>query len=153
MIITQKRYLFGDDFTLSRLAIDGIGSISCPYILEDAVREIPGLPVEQWKVPRETAIPVGRYRVEINISKRFGKRMMQLLDVPGYSGIRVHAGNTSHDTEGCLITGRERDEKHGEVSGSRVARDVLFSRIENALMVGEPVWWIVSGLPEGVKNA
>lgn len=149
MVITQKRYLFGGDFTLSRLAIDGIGFTSCPYILEDKVRESPGIPVEQWKVPRETAIPVGRYKVVIDLSQRFGKRMLHLLDVPGFEGIRVHAGNTSHDTEGCLITGKERDEAHGEVSGSRVALAPLFNRIEHVLQHGEPVWWIV----EGLKNA
>ena len=149
MIITQKRYLFGDDFTLSRLAIDGIPFTPCGYILEDKVREIVGMPVAKWKIPRETAIPAGKYSVVIDLSQRFGKRMLHLLDVPGFEGIRVHSGNTSHDTEGCLITGKERDEKNGEVSGSRVALAPLFNRIENSLQHGVPVWWIV----EGKKNA
>lgn len=147
MIITTKRYVFGDDFTLSHLAIDGIGFTPCPYILEDKVREVSGMPVEKWKIPRETAIPVGRYAVTIDMSQRFGKRMLHLLDVPGFEGIRVHAGNTSHDTEGCLITGKERDEKHGEVSASRQALSLLFPRIESALQHGEPVFWVVEGLP------
>ena len=148
MIITSKRYLFGDNFTLSHLAIDGIRFAPGPYILEDKVREVAGgMPVATWKIPKETAIPVGRYRVEINMSARFVKRMIQLMDVPGYSGIRVHAGNTSHDTDGCMVTGKERDEKHGEVSGSRQALALLFPRVDSALQHGEPVWWVVEGLP------
>lgn len=147
MLITQKRYLFGDDFTLSNLYVDGALVYSCPYILEDTVREVLEKPVSDWKVPSETAIPVGKYKVVIDMSQRFGKRMMHLLDVPGFEGIRVHAGNTSHDTEGCLITGKERDEKHGEVSGSRIACAALFDKVEKTLSKGEEVWWVVSGLP------
>lgn len=142
MIITQKRYLLGDDFTLSRLEIDGIAFPPCKYILEDKVREVAGIPVEKWKIPRETAIPTGRYKVVIDMSQRFGKRMLHLLDVPGFEGIRVHAGNTSHDTEGCLIVGKERDEKNGEVSGSRLALAPLFTKIEAALQ-RDAVWWII----------
>jgi len=143
MEIIQRRYLLGEDFTLSRISINGEWPVSCPYILEDKVREVKGMPVEKWKIPRETAIPAGRYKVIIDMSQRFGKRMLHVLDVPGYSGIRIHAGNTSHDTEGCLITGKERDEKHGEVSGSRISCQYLFDRIEKALAKGETVWWTI----------
>lgn len=147
MVITQKRYLFGEDFTLSRVFSGDAQLKICPYILEDRVREVADRDVAEWKIPCETAIPVGKYRVMIDMSQRFGRRMMHLLDVPGFSGVRVHAGNTSHDTEGCLITGKERDERHGEVSGSRIARDALFEMVDKALSRGESVWWVVEGLP------
>ena len=143
MKIVQKRYLLGDDFTLSKLYIDGIWVAGCPYILEDKVREIIGKPVNKWKVKSETAIPIGTYHVEKTFSQRFGKMMYQLLDVPGFEGIRIHAGNTSHDTEGCLICGRERDEKNGEVSGSRVARDTLYAKMDSAIARGEKITWTV----------
>lgn len=146
MIIKSKRYLFGDDFTLSRIYIDDSFYPAFPYILEDKVREVEGMPVSQWKIPKETAIPVGKYKVVIDMSQRFGKRMMHLLDVPGFSGIRVHSGNTSHDTEGCLLVGKERDEKHGEVSGSRIAWQALFDKVDKALGNDEEVFWIVEGL-------
>jgi len=146
MNILQKRYLFGADFTISRLLIDNKQFQSCPYILEDKVREIQGKDVREWKVKNETAIPVGTYRVEKTFSQRFGKMMYQLIDVVGFEGIRIHSGNTSHDTEGCLITGRERDEKHGEVSGSRVARDALEAMLDKAVARGEKIYWTVEGL-------
>ena len=140
MIITSKRYKFGDDFTLSRVAIDGLAFDGCPYFLEDKVREVPDHTVAEWKIPSETAIPAGRYKVVIDMSKRFGKRMIHILNVEGFGGVRIHAGNTSHDTEGCLIAGKERDEKNGEVSGSRIASDALFKKVDAALLRGEPVW-------------
>lgn len=151
MIIEQKRYLFGDDFTLSHLFVDGAPFRQCGYILEDVVREILGKTVKDWKVKSETAIPVGKYKLIIDMSPRFGKRMMHVLDVPGFEGIRVHAGNTSHDTEGCLLAGKERDERHGEVSGSRIACAALFDKVEKTLNRGEEVWWVVEGLPKKEK--
>jgi Family of unknown function (DUF5675) len=144
--IVQKRYLFGKDFTLSRLYMGGMLFPGCQYILEDKVREITGKPVTEWKIKAETAIPAGRYKVVIDMSTRFKKQMLHLLDVPGYEGIRIHSGNTSHDTEGCLITGRERDEKNGEVSGSRVALASLYPRIEAAIASGESVYWTVGNM-------
>ena len=147
MIITSKRYKFGEDFTLSRLAIDGVQFDSCGYVLEDKVREQVGMAVAKWKIPAETAIPVGRYAVKKTMSNRFGKLMWQLMDVPGFEGIRVHSGNSSHDTEGCLIVGKERDEKNGEVSGSRIGIAALTLRMDSAWEHGEPIFWVVSGLP------
>ena len=75
--------------------------------LEDVVREFPGVPVEQWKIKGETAIPAGTYDVRLTFSNRFQKVLPQLMNVPGFEGIRIHAGNTSADTEGCLLVGRE----------------------------------------------
>ncbi|OGT02846.1 MAG: hypothetical protein A2143_05805 [Gallionellales bacterium RBG_16_57_15] len=148
MQILSSRFVFGDDFTLSRLFIDGAPFAGCPYILEDKVREVPGYDVDLWKIDGETAIPVGRYRVVIDMSTRFKKMMLHLLDVKGFAGIRVHSGNTSHDTEGCLITGSTCSEAEGEVYGSRKARDALFAAVDAALGRGEEVWWEVSGFPK-----
>jgi hypothetical protein len=146
MKVLQKRYCFGEDFTISRLEVDNKTLKVCPYILEDAVREIPNKLVRTWKVKNETAIPVGTYLVEKTFSQRFGKFMYQLMNVDGFEGVRIHSGNTSHDTEGCLITGKERDEKHGEVSGSRVARDALERVLDAAVARGENIFWTVEGV-------
>ena len=148
MEILQKRYLFGEDFTLSKLYINGEWFKGCPYILEDTVREIKGLSVEKWKVKCETAIPVGRYEVKKTWSGRWSKLMWEITGINGFVGVRPHAGNTSYDTEGCPLTGKERDEKHGEVSGSRIARDALYAKMEQAESFGEKIYWAVEGLPK-----
>jgi len=147
MNIYQKRYKFGDDFTLSKLAIDGTPFDACGYVLEDKVREIAGIPVEKWKIKGETAIPLGRYIMKKTPSERWGKFMWELTGVPGFTGIRPHSGNTSKDTEGCPILGKERDERHGEVSGSRVATAALYARMDAAAARGEQILWFVEGLP------
>lgn len=76
--------------------------------LEDTVREIEGEPVESWKINGETAIPRGRYKVVWNWSNHFQRFLPQLLDVPGFDGIRIHSGNFSKDTEGCILLGNTR---------------------------------------------
>jgi hypothetical protein len=53
------------------------------------------------KVAGKTAIPLGRYRVVLSHSRRFNMVLPELLDVPHYTGIRIHGGNDENNTEGC----------------------------------------------------
>lgn len=123
--------------TIGELYNDGL--FLC-FVLEDVVREMPGLPVEQWKVAGETAIPQGRYRVTITPSKRFKRDLPLLNMVPGFSGVRIHPGNTAADTEGCLLPGTRIDEDGESVLHSRIAFDRLYQLIDAELMAGEAVW-------------
>lgn len=50
-------------------------------------------------------IPPGEYGILVTLSPRFHRRLPLLLDVPSHSGIRIHAGNTVHDTQGCILVG------------------------------------------------
>lgn len=88
--------------TIGQLYIDG--ELFC-FVLEDAVREKEGVPVAEWKVWGKTAIPQGTYEVVLEDSPKFGPDTPTLLRVPCFAYIRIHAGNTEHDTEGCLIVG------------------------------------------------
>lgn len=71
------------------------------HTLEDVVR-----PKTAAKVPCKTAIPSGRYKVELTFSNRFKRIMPLLIDVPGFEGVRIHGGNSSEDTEGCIIVAK-----------------------------------------------
>lgn len=75
------------------------------FTLEDQVREIPGQKVSEWKIKGITAIPVGSFEIKWTFSQRFQKFTFQLMDVPGFEGIRIHAGNSDKDTEGCILVG------------------------------------------------
>lgn len=86
-------------YTIGQLYIDG--KYFCDT-LEDRVRDL----VTERKVKGRTAIPAGRYRVVLNWSPRFKKPLPLLVDVPHFDGIRIHAGNTAKDTEGCILVGR-----------------------------------------------
>lgn len=77
------------------------------YTLEDPVREVENQEVKEWKIYGETAIPRGIYNLAYTYSNRFMKYTIQLMNVPGFSGIRIHAGNKSNDTEGCILVGKE----------------------------------------------
>lgn len=90
------RHALKADYTIGRLFIDGI--YFCDT-LEDTVRTGP-------KVFGKTAIPQGTYKVQITYSNRFKQPMPLLIDVPGFSGIRIHPGNTAEDTHGCILVGK-----------------------------------------------
>ena len=100
-LLFVNRFSFKETETLSRVTlVEDDGSVSFEgFAVEDCVRA-PGV-----KVYGETAIPAGSYKMRISKSPRFGRLLPEILDVPGFSGIRIHKGNTAADSSGCLIIG------------------------------------------------
>ena len=89
------------------------------------------------KVKARTAIPTGDYDISLTMSQRF-KRVLPLLEnVKGFSGIRIHSGNTSEDTEGCLLVGKNKIV--GKLIDSRITFDALFAKLEKAYKRGERI--------------
>jgi len=72
-------------------------------------------------------IPVGTYHVRLTYSGRFQCLLPEVLNVPGFTGIRIHAGNTKADTEGCILVGKYQSGE-GEIADSRVALGGLLVR-------------------------
>lgn len=102
------------------------------FSLEDEVRP------DGIKIPGQTAIPVGRYRVIVTFSNRFQKNLPLLENVPNFTGVRIHAGNSSADTEGCILVGQVRSVT--TVLHSRAALEILQAKIEQAITAGNKVW-------------
>ena len=75
------------------------------FTLEDVVREVAGQPVDKWKIKNETAIPVGRYKITLETSPRFGVDTITVNGVSGFTGVRIHSGNNETHTEGCILVG------------------------------------------------
>jgi hypothetical protein len=124
--------------TLLPHATEGVlyvdGAWEC-YTLEDAVRPT-GV-----KVPGETAIPYGRYRVRVTWSPRFKEQMPALDGVPGFEGIRIHPGNSARDTAGCILLGASNGSMaDGWISQSRVAYVRLLANLMAAQRRGEETW-------------
>jgi len=94
-----------------------------------------------YKVKGRSAIPEGRYAVVISWSPKFEQWLPILLGVPKFSGIRIHAGNCSEDTEGCILVGENREV--GKVVNSRRWLHRLKQKIVEAKDRGEPVWLTV----------
>ena len=91
-----------------------------------------------YKIKGKSAIPEGRYAVVISYSPKMQKWLPILLGVPKFSGIRIHAGNTAADTEGCILLGKNREV--GKVLDSRIWVHRLKQKIVEAKERGEPVW-------------
>jgi len=91
-----------------------------------------------YKVKGRSAIPEGRYAVVISWSPKMKQWLPILLGVPKFEGIRIHAGNTAEDTEGCILVGKNREV--GKVLDSRVWLHRLKQKIVEAKGRGEPVW-------------
>lgn len=120
--------------TLGILLIDGV--FTC-WTLEDVVREV--------KIPGETAIPAGRYDVRLSLSQRFQKVLPEVLAVPGFTGIRIHAGNTQADTHGCLLVGRVR--AYDRVEESKLALMNVMEHLRRATTAGNPITMTIEDTP------
>ncbi len=126
-LVVQRRPS-SDGCTLGRMTIAGVHE---NFTLEDVVRSGP-------KVPGETAIPAGRYRVILTFSQRFQRVLPLLLDVPDFTGIRIHAGNRSSETDGCLLVGQSV--AHDSIWSAQLALAALQPQIATALAHDAPVW-------------
>ena len=95
-----------------------------------------------YKVKGRSAIPEGRYAVVISWSPKFRMWLPILLGGPEFNkqwqGIRIHAGNTAKDTQGCILV--DRNQRVGEVLESRKWLYELKQKIVEAKARDEAVW-------------
>lgn len=84
------------------------------------------------KVFGKTAIPAGNYDLVISFSNRFKKRLPEVINVLGFAGIRIHAGNIPADTHGCLLVGVYSSHMPDFISNSRIVFSKLMSKLEIA---------------------
>ena len=125
MRLTLIRIANKPTYTIGKLYIDG-----CYYcdVLEDVDRglddDMKESEILKKKIKGQTAIPTGIYPVKITYSPKY-KKLMPLIDnVKGYSGIRIHSGNTHKDTSGCLLVGKNKEV--GKVLESRKTFNALY---------------------------
>jgi hypothetical protein len=120
MKLTLKRNFKGADYTIGKLYIDG--HYFCDT-LEDTVR-----PANK-KISGKTAIPAGNYKVIKSYSPRFKKILPEILNVPNFTGVRIHAGNTAKDTDGCILLGLNKTK--GAVLDSQATMTYFMARTPN----------------------
>jgi hypothetical protein len=137
MELTLNRIFLGGSATIGELLIND--KHLCDT-LEDRVRP------EGEKVYGKTAIPEGKYEIELTHSPRFKKILPEILNVPNFSGIRIHTGNSSKDTEGCILVGTWDSEKEDWVGSSKIAFDKLMTLLEEATNNKEKVTITVKSL-------
>lgn len=120
MKLTLKRNFKGADYTIGKLYIDG--HYFCDT-LEDTIR-----PANK-KIAGKTAIPAGNYKVIKSYSPRFKKILPEILNVPNFTGVRIHAGNTAKDTDGCVLLGLNKTK--GAVLDSQATMAYFMARTPN----------------------
>ena len=143
MKLTVVRTQFGTDATNGMLFIDGI--FEC-YTLEDQYQAV--------KVMHETCIPEGTYDIKFRTvggfhekyKKRYGNDhygMLHLQDVPNFTYILIHAGNTDEHTSGCLIVGETQQDldisDDGFIGHSGKAYLKLYNKVAKQLLQGKDV--------------
>ena len=131
MELRVERRFKGDGYTIGSLYVNG--EKFCDT-LEDKVRDLAG---GERKVPGETAIPEGRYKVIVNRSPKFGRDLPRLLDVPMFEGVLIHRGNTAEDSAGCILVGENK--MKGKVVNSTPYEEKLVALCKAALAEGETI--------------
>lgn len=106
MQVTIWRKYRKEGYTIGRMYIDGVFFCNT---LEDTDRGLAQYmsvgEIMNAKIAGQTAIPVGDYKLTRTYSPKFKRLMPQIMNVKGFSGIRMHAGGTAKDTDGCPLVG------------------------------------------------
>lgn len=132
MEIELIRTILTHESTIGELKINNV--FEC-FMLEDCDRglskDMPISEIVSKKIKGNTCIPTGKYEITVSYSNKFKKKLPLLDPVPGFSGIRIHTGNTSADTTGCLLPGNSK--APNQVRESKVAFEKLFKKILKAM--------------------
>lgn len=147
MVLKLHRKYKKQSYTIGNLYIN---NIFFSNTLEDTDRglddSMSSEKIKELKIPSITAIPKGTYKITLDIySYKFGKqsfyknlcegKLPRLLDVKGFEGILIHAGNTNKDTSGCILVGMNT--LKGQVTNSRDYFRKLYTRLKEAKDNGE----------------
>lgn len=148
MELTLKRVACKPLYSIGKLYIDG--QYFCDTI-EDKDRGLDDSMTEQEiraiKIPSQTAIPTGTYRVTLNVqSPKFKAKaayafcqgyLPRLLNVKGFDGILMHIGNTQNSSAGCILVGQNK--VVGQVINSTETFKKLYAILDTANKKGEKI--------------
>ena len=139
MKLTLNRRFKAPEYTIGDLYIDGQWFCNT---LEDTDRDLSQdmllTYIQNKKIKSQTAIPTGTYKVDMDTvsskysnyskypyAKQFNAKMPRLLNVKGFEGVLIHAGNTQKDTDGCILVGINKEK--GQVINSQATWKKLMS--------------------------
>lgn len=125
-----KRIARKPGYTIGKLFVDGV--YFCDT-LEDTDRLDKCMSLDEIKakkIPNQTAIPEGTYKVIVNTSPKFKRLLPRLINVPGYEGVLIHRGNTAADTAGCILVGENK--QVGKVLNSTYYEERLVDMLKHA---------------------
>ena len=118
MKVTIERKWKKDTYTIGIVSIDGVQFCNSMEDRDRGLRQDMNIgEISRLKVAGTTAIPSGKYKVSMTYSPKYKRIMPQIMNVKGFSGIRIHSGNTAKDSLGCVLLGK--NDKVGWISNSR----------------------------------
>lgn len=138
MELILNRIFKTNKYTIGELYIDG--TYLCDT-LEDRVRPLPeicpntpnGIACKcKEKAYGETAVPAGTYEVKLSYSNRFKRVMPEICRVPHFLGIRIHKGNKTADSDGCVLVGTWDGSTEDWISNSTAAYNKLMPLLQDA---------------------
>lgn len=138
MRILLKRVYLGPEYTVGHLYIDG--QRICETI-EDKVRDHnkdgdlddSG----EGKIYGETAIPYGKYIMDLTMSPKFKRLLPIVLGVKHFTGIRIHRGRIAKHSAGCILPGENKAK--GQVLNSVKYEMLIISKMLSAIREGEDI--------------
>ena len=142
MKITLKRIAPRATYTIGKLYVDDVYFCDTLEDTDRGLTQKSPLPeIVKTKIMHETAIPYGTYYVTMDIvSPKYSQvqfykdlckgKLPRLINVLGFDGILIHAGNTDKDTSGCILVGENK--VVGQVLNSRVTFEKLYKKLEEA---------------------
>lgn len=143
MELKLNRIFLGSSATIGELLVND--KHLCDT-LEDRVRP------EGEKVYGKTAIPEGTYEVKLTHSPRFKKILPEILNVPNFSGIRIHSLNKAEESEGCIGVGEWNGKDTNWISNSRKAFNKLFAILQEASDRGEKITITINNSWKAAEN-
>lgn len=127
MKVIVERFIFNKTYTMSRVYVDGeffsfaLEPYDASITKETPVEDIKELKEKNGKI----AVGLGEYELVYTWSNKYKKMLPLVKDTPGFSGVRIHSGNTSDDTRACLCPGKFL--RNGYVCESRATMTKLIN--------------------------
>ena len=134
----KKGYTIGKLYVMTPIMDEYLRGEKLTYICDTLEPQWRDYKRGAYKLKGKSAIPEGRYPVVITYSPMFKKWLPLLVNVPMFSGIRIHSGNTVEDTKGCILVGENK--QVGKVLNSRTYVNIVKEKIVEAKDKGEGVW-------------
>lgn len=118
-----------EDFTHGRMFLDGV---TFCHTVEGNDAQSGGDALDKIAIPR------GKYRLVTSMAPRFGRVLPEVLDVPDFSGVRIHGGNTTYDFNGCILVGQYKTATG--VAKSAPTVNLIVDTIDDAAELGIETW-------------
>lgn len=148
-VLVQRKWK-KTSYTIGRFLIDGVVVANT---MEDVDRgldeDMPDWMIRNKKIPNVTAIPTGRYRIDMDtVSPRFSKypfymevcggKLPRLMEVKGYEGILIHCGVDHSNSSGCILVGLNKTV--GKLTDSKETFKKIYRMMKKAHDKGEAIY-------------